>query len=127
MIFAEMASPTSEQLVGFLLSLGAVAWLVMTFLKIADHFKKKEGMPQPLITSQQPVFADKADTDEKFKQVHTVIDSKVGAVKENLDDFRGETRSRLTTITGKLSDISLDNANGIGELRGEIRNLRTNK
>jgi hypothetical protein len=133
MIFAEFAAPTSTQLTDFIVPLAALGAMVLIFLKIIEHFQKK-GIVQPLVVAPQASYADKAETDRRFKHVESKIEA---ARIENKDEME---KSRVEAIEGrrllhkdiahvverigdKLGDFSLEITNSVGELRGEVRRI----
>lgn len=129
---------------------GASTWLSVLFwalggvlcvLKIVDHFKPKsepKGAPQPFSIQHVPSFADKAETDARFKHVESKIESARIENKTEMEKLRTEATQGRTEIRddingvanrigAKLDNFSLDVANKVGELRGEIKQLGNRK
>jgi len=133
MCLAELPAPTDGQLSSFILPLAGLAGMVLVFLKIIEHFQKK-GIVQPLVVAPQQSFADKAETEAKFKHVENKIEAARVENKSEMEKLRTEAvdgRRLLhrdieqvsTTITANLGKFALDITNSVGELRGEMRRI----
>ncbi len=73
MILANAGAPSPAELNGFLLSAAFVAGLFLLGLKIADHFKKKDGLPQPLRTVKEKEYAEADHVDKSINEVKTSV------------------------------------------------------
>ena len=79
--------------------------------------KEKKSVPQPLITRSETIYAEKAETDKQFQDVH----SQISGVRKHFD----AKLSEVSTVTdGKLTQMAKEAAEGRRILHNEVKEVR---
>jgi hypothetical protein len=113
-------------------SVALIGALIFTFRQIFP--KADNELPQPLVVSPQASYADKQETEHRFKQVESKIEAARLENKTEMEKLRLEAvdgrrglhkdiERNADRITDKFTEFAIEITNSVGELRGAVREL----
>jgi hypothetical protein len=96
--------------------------------------KEKKQVPQPLVVAPQPSYADKQETEHRFKQFEQKIEASRIENRDEMQKLRQEAvegrrglhkdiERNADKIADKFGEFSIEITNAVGELRGEMRRI----
>jgi flagellar biosynthesis/type III secretory pathway M-ring protein FliF/YscJ len=139
-IFAQTTEYTPPQIIGPWLE--CLFWFVafIAACVITKHYiwppkEKKNGMPQPMVVTKHPTFADKDETDQRFKHLEVKIEASRVENKTEMEKLRVEAvdgrrllHKDIEALGKEIGDriykFSVETINSVGELRGELRRMK---
>jgi len=114
-IFAQSPEATPLGIGNWLIDSAAIAALLLIFLKIIDHFKRKPSIDVEFVTKKE--FNHHVDS------VNHRLEVMNREAIEGRRNLHKDIERVQEKITDKLGEFSIEITNSVGELRGEMRRL----
>ena len=115
MFFAQIPQATALGMGNWLVDGAAIATMVLVFLKIGDHFKRKPSIDAEFVT--------KDEFNRHVSHVNHKLEVMASEAVIGRRNLHKDIEHSTEKINDRIAEFSIDITNSVGELRGEMRRI----